>query len=383
MKKMNRRLACGLLAVSLATAGLAGCGDKLDGTQIAATVDGQDVTLGLASYMARDYQAQMESFYQMMAQSYGMGSAGDIWSSEAEEGKTIGEASRDDIMQQIQIMHLIRDHAEEYGVALTEEDTKKIQETAKTFMEENTEDVLAELAVSQADIEEYLELMTYQFKMRDPMVADVDQTVSDEEVNQSTVTLVKVSTAGTVQDEQGSIIELTEEEKAAKKELAQQVLDKVAAAGAQADMDALAKEVDASLTAAVQSFTTAGSEEDFLDENVIAAAKALTDGQTAQEVVEGADGYYVVRLDAALDEEATKRKGDSIIEGRKSEFYDSLIEEWKKDSELKVVDEVWDQIQITDDKSFQYKPAEPAEPSETPEEKPELSEEEPEKSAEE
>ena len=359
MKKMNSRLACGLLAISLATAGLAGCGKTLDGTQVAATVDGQEVSLGLASYMTRDYQAQMESFYQMMAQNYGMDSAGDIWGSEAEEGKTIAEASKEDIMKQIQTMYAIRNHAEEYGISLTEEETKKIQDTAKAFMEENSKEVLKELAVSQADMEEYLELMTYQFKMRDPMVADVDETLSDEEVNQSTVTFVKVSTMGTEQDEQGSIIELTEEEKGAKKELAQQVLDQTVAAGAEADMDAIAKEADASLTAMTQSFTTAGSEEETLDEAIISAVKNLTDGQVAEEVIEGDNGYYVVRLDAVLDEEATENKGKAIIEERKNEAYNTLIEKWQADSELKVVDEVWDQIEITDNKSFQYVIEEP------------------------
>lgn len=95
-----------------------------------------------------------------------------------------------------------------------------------------------------------------------------------------------------------------------KKDLAQQVLDKVKASDdvANADMDALAKEVDDSLSATAPAFTTAGSTDDTLDEAVQDAALELKDGEVADSVIEGDDGYYVVRLDKMLDEDATETK---------------------------------------------------------------------------
>lgn len=360
MKKMNGKIACVILASAVAAGSLSGCG-KLDGTQTVATVDGEKVTLGMANYIVRDQQAMTESYYQMMSQSYGMEmSSMGIWDEKAEDGRTYGETAKDDVMDTIRTLYAMKNHAEDYDVTISEEEQAKIQEAAKTFMEDNDAETLAKLAVSETDMVTYLELLTYREKLHDPMVADVDKEVSDEEAGQSTVSVVKVSTAGTEKDEDGNTIELTEEEKEAKKEQAQQVLDKVKASEnvAEADMSALAQEVEESLYAYTPSFTTAGSEEDTLDQKVIDAVASLKDGELVQEVVEGTDGYYVVRLDKKNDEEATENKKESIISEREQEAYDKLVEEWTEEAEIKVEENVWKKVKVTDSVSFQYKPAE-------------------------
>lgn len=395
MKKMNGKIACGILASAILAGSFSGCG-KLDGTQTVATVDGEKVTLGLANYIVRDQQAQMESYYQMMAQSYGMDmSTMQIWDEKTEDGKTIGESTKDDAMETIHTLYAMKSHADEYDVTISEEEKGKIDEAAKSFMEANSAETLEKLAVSEGDIVTYLELLTYRQKLHDPMVADVDQEVSEKEANQSTVSVVKFSTAGTEKDDEGNTIELTEEEKKAKKEQAQQLLDKLKASEnvAEADMDAMAQEIDENLYAYTPSFTTAGSEDDTLEQSVINAVADLEDGQLVQEVVEGVDAYYVVRLDKKLDEEATANKKESIISEREQEQYDKLVEDWTKDSKLEVEKNVWKKVEVTDSVSFQYKPAEQSEPEEgsedsgseeqssgeetTPEAEPETSEEEP------
>ena len=395
MKKMNGKIACGILASAILAGSFSGCG-KLDGTQTVATVDGEKVTLGLANYIVRDQQAQMESYYQMMAQSYGIDmSTMQIWDEKTEDGKTIGESTKDDAMETIHTLYAMKSHADEYNVTISEEEKSKIDEAAKSFMEANSAETLEKLAVSEGDIVTYLELLTYRQKLHDPMVADVDQEVSEKEANQSTVSVVKFSTAGTEKDDEGNTIELTEEEKKAKKEQAQQLLDKLKASEnvAEADMDAMAQEIDENLYAYTPNFTTAGSEDDTLEQSVINAVADLEDGQLVQEVVEGVDAYYVVRLDKKLDEEATANKKESIISEREQEQYDKLVEDWTKDSKLKVEKNVWKKVEVTDSVSFQYKPAEQSEPEEgsedagseeqsseeetTPEAEPETSEEEP------
>lgn len=366
MKKMNGKIACGILASAILAGSFSGCG-KLDGTQTVATVDGEKVTLGLANYIVRDQQAQMESYYQMMAQSYGMDmSTMQIWDEKTEDGKTIGESTKDDAMETIHTLYAMKSHADEYDVTISEEEKSKIDEAAKSFMEANSAETLEKLAVSEGDIVTYLELLTYRQKLHDPMVADVDQEVSEKEANQSTVSVVKFSTAGTEKDDEGNTIELTEEEKKAKKEQAQQLLDKLKASEnvAEADMDAMAQEIDENLYAYTPSFTTAGSENDTLEQSVINAVANLEDGQLVQEVVEGVDAYYVVRLDKKLDEEATANKKESIISEREQEQYDELVEDWTKDSKLKVEKNVWKKVEVTDSVSFQYKPAEQSEPEE-------------------
>ena len=227
--------------------------------------------------------------------------------------------------------------------------------------------ILKKLAVSEDDIVTYLELVTIRSKMHDPMTADVDTEVSANEKDQTRVTIVKVSTEGTEKDDDGNTIDLTDEEKAQKKDLAQQVLDKVKASDdvANADMDALAKEVDDSLSATAPAFTTAGSTDDTLDEAVQDAALELKDGEVADSVIEGDDGYYVVRLDKMLDEDATENKEKTVISERKSDLFDSTLEDWVKEEKIKVKDKVWDQITVTDSVSFVYKSADSSDDTES------------------
>lgn len=359
MKTIKSKITCGILAASLAASCLTGCG-KLDGTQTVATIGDENITLGLASYMARDQQAQAEMYYQMLSMSYGVDVTADgVWDTEEENGKTYGENSKDAVMDSIAGLYAMKAHAADYDVTITEEEQEKIEETAKAFMEANTKKTLEELAVSESDIVTYLELMTYREKMLDPMVADIDREVDEDEINQSKVTLVKVSTKE--KDEAGKSVDIPDDEKAKKKELAEKVLEKIADAKdiAEADMAELAKEVDETLYAYSPNFTTAGNENETLDENVKKAALKLKDGELASEPVEGEDGYYVVRLDKKLDEEATEKRKENIITAREDEERDKMLKEWSDEMGMKVDEKVWKKVKITDKKSFLYKIKQP------------------------
>ena len=355
MKKLSTRMACGMLAAALGVSGLAGCGN-LDGTQTVATVDGQEVTLGLASYILRTDQAEMEGYYRMLAQSYGM-DGGEYWSTETEEGRTYGEDIKDNVMDTIKELYVMQEHAEDYGVSITEEEQAAIDEAAKTFMDSNDEETLEALAVSGDDVKTYMELYTIRQKMRDPMVADVDREVSDEEAAQTRVTFVEVSTEGTETDEDGNTVDLTDEEKAEKMDQAQQILDKVEAAEdpASADMDALAKEVDENLSAVERTFSSSGEGDEATDQALKDAVADLEDGQVVPQVVEGEDAYYVVRLDLKFDEEATENEKKLIISDREDEQYDDLLAEWKDAADMEVKNGVWKKVKVTDSQPYELK----------------------------
>ena len=70
MRKLNKTAACGILAAALAAGTLSGCSKAIDGTKTVATVGDEKVTLGLASYMIRDQQAQTMSYYNMLMSQY-------------------------------------------------------------------------------------------------------------------------------------------------------------------------------------------------------------------------------------------------------------------------------------------------------------------------
>ena len=154
---------------------------------------------------------------------------------------------------------------------------------------------------------------------------------------------------------------MTDEEKAAKKDQAQQVLDKIKAQEdiAGADVDSLAKEVDESLSSSTATYSTNEDDEDSsLDAEVMKAAKELTeDGQLASDVIEGSDGYYVVRMDSVFDKDSTQTKKDSIVKERKQKAYDKLLKKWAKKTIISVNKKVWKTVTLTDEDVYSFKQA--------------------------
>ena len=355
MKNLTAKIACGLLAVSLCTASLAGCGNEasIDGTAEAIVINGESVNLGVANFLLRFQQATMLSYYQMFGQSTSA-----IWDTEAEDG-TYGDTFKKDVLESIEKMYLLKEHAADYNISLSEEEISKADAAADEFIAANDEEVLKKLGISKEDISEVLQLYTYQNKMYDPMTADVDTEVSQEESAQTTITYVKVSTAGAEKDEDGNVIELSDDEKAAKRELAQKVLDQanVSVDIANADFSTIAKEVDENLSASTVSY---GSDDTSVDQIVKDAVVTMKDGELNQAVLEGADGYYVLRLDKALDEEKTEQKKESIIKQRKDDHYNELIDGWLKDSETKTT-KAWDKVEVKDADVYTFKQKEQTE----------------------
>lgn len=343
MKEMAKRTAVAALAGVMTVGMLAGCGEqKLDGTKTVATVNGTEIPLGVVSLMARQQQAQTEAMY---ASFMGGGDMA-IWDTEAEEGKTYGEQAVEQTMEQIELMYLLKEKAADYGVEVTEEEQKAMEEAAAAFMKANTEETIEELAVTEEQVKTYLELRTYDQKMHDPIVADVDTEISDEEAQQSAFTYISVAKSE----------DLSEDELKEKKEQAQEILDKVKE-NPTADMSETAHEVDESYNAYEGTFTTHESEDEegtassYPDE-VVAALRELKEGEVSADLIEAENAFYIVRLDEEFDEEATESKKESILSTRESELYTEVTEKWLEEADIKVEEKVLKTLTITDNHSF-------------------------------
>lgn len=351
MKNISAKIACALLAVSLFTASMSGCGKEaaLDGTAEAIVVDGESVNIGTANFLLRFQQATMINYYSMFGQNTSA-----MWSTKTENG-TYGESFKTDMLESIKKMYLLKAHAKDYDVSLSKEDIAAADAAAEEFMSANDKKVLTKLGVTKEDISEVLQLYSYQNKMFDPMVVDTDTEVSDDEAAQTSISYVRVSTTGTEKDASGNIVPLTDKEKADKKDLAQSVLDKVLASEdqASADMSAIAKEVDESLTGSTGSF---GSDDTSLDVVLKTAAGEMKDGEVNSKVLEGTDGngYYVLRLDKTFDEEKTEAKKEQIVSNRKQENYNKILDKWLEETETKTT-KAWDKLKVTDKDAYTFK----------------------------
>lgn len=406
MKNLKAKAVCAVLTASMAAMGLTGCGsDNVDGTKTAITVNDESITLGQANFMLRYQQATMYNYYSQMYSMYGMQMPSTMYDQEGDDGKTTGETFKEQSLETIEKELLMRQHAEEYGVSITDEEKQQAKEAAQAFADKNGDDVMKKLHATVDDIQDALELYVIQTRIYDPIIADVDTNVSDEEAKQTTISYITVSTAGTEKDDDGKTIDLTDDEKAAKKEIAQRFLDLLkesedpatasftdlrndlndqlnaentadssdsADSSDESSSSSSASSTSASstssastssssssdsssevsyLTASETSFGT-GSEKDdddtcSLGDKVAEEAAKLNDGEYYDGIIEGDNAYYVIRVDKAFDEDKTETRRQTIISNRKSDKYNDTLDGWVKESDIKVASN-WDKLEVTD-----------------------------------
>ena len=403
MKNLKAKAVCVMLSASMAAMGLTGCGsDNVDGTKTAVTVNDESITLGQANFMLRYQQATMYNYYSKMYSMYGMQMPSEMYDKEGDDGKTTGETFKEQSLDTIEKERRYECSLEDFLSVARE---IPLKDAAQAFADKNGDDVMKKLHATVEDIQDALELYVIQTKIYDPIIADVDTEVSDEEAKQTSISYITVSTAGTEKDDDGKTIDLTDEEKAAKKEIAQRFLDllKESEDPATASFTDLRKELndqlnaentadstdsadssdesssssdasdtsasDASsastssssasdsssevsyLTSSETSFGT-GSEKDdddtcSLGDKVAEEAAKLKDGEYYDGVIEGDDAYYVIRVDKAFDEDKTESRRQTIISNRKSDKYNDTLDGWVKESDIKVASN-WKKLEVTD-----------------------------------
>ena len=345
MKEMIKRTAVVTLAGVMAAGMLTGCGSKtLDGTKTVATIDGTDIPLGIVSLYARQQQEQTTAMYLSF-----MGSADNIWDTSDDSGETYGEQAVDSSLKAVELMYLLKEKAADYNIEITDDEETAIADAASQFMSDNSEETIKELGVTEDQVKTLLELRTIQQKIHDPIVAEGNITVSDDEANQSSFTYVSISTSGD---------DITDDEKAEKKEQAQEILDKMKE-DPTADMSEVAKEVDDSYSAVQGNFTVKESDDEDEDEDssaypeeVLTVLRGLTEGEVASDIIETDTGYYVVRLDKVLDEDATASKRESLKSSKEEDYYTETTDGWLDDADVKEVKKVLKTLKITDSHTF-------------------------------
>lgn len=320
------------IAAAMSVSALSGCGSKsVDADAVVATMDDGVVRLGVANFMARYTQSAYDSFYvSYFGEEY--------WTQDMSgEGKTMEEDVKEQIMDTLKTDYALAAHIGDYGVEITEEDTKAMEKAAKEFIEANSKETLKAMSATERDIVEYLRLLTIRQRMQEKIEADADTKVSDEEAAQRTFTYVEISKRGE-EDDEGVVQELDEKKLKELKKSAQEL-----ASGKAEEFEQKVEE--AGYTFSVQSYGSAKDEDSVLDEEVLKSADKLKEGGMSK-VIETEEAYYVLRLDSEFDEEATQNRKDEIVEERQAELYEKVCEDYTKDFKFEIDEEVWKKVKF-------------------------------------
>ena len=349
MKKFKKASLCTVLAMAMMVSVFAGCG-KVDGTKTALAVGDEKVSLGTAAFFLR-YQQATTTY---MLQQYGL-SSGTFWSNQysaatsSQDAMTYGDNLKSSVKDTIVQDVLLREHASDYSVTIPDELATQIADAAKSTYEKNQKK-LDKIGVSQDNIKEVLEFQTYQQLMFDPMTADTDTNVTDDEAKQSSITYARIALTKT-DSSSGTTTDATDDEKATYKKELEELLTQVKDSGdvANADMKTMASNLDnTNIACTTYSY---GADDTVMPSAVLDAAKGLSDGEIYDGVIDTGDYYYLVKMDKTFDKDATETKKQSIVSERKQANYNKKIQEWK-DAVQVVEESPWKKLEVNDTDAY-------------------------------
>jgi foldase protein PrsA len=232
------------------------------------------------------------------------------------------------VMDDFHDLYTLKNHMADYDVSLTEDEEQEILDAANAFLEANDASTLKEIGADQSTVVEYLTLYKIQEKMTAAIKAEADTTVTDEEANMRAYTMLCFSTAGSY-DSDYNYVELTDEEVAAVEEQAKAAYAEITSPS---DIETVADEYGLTATNG-----TYDADDTSLADEVKTALDGLSEGEMS-DLVTTDSGYYILRLDAETDEEATETNRESIIEEKQDDHYDEILSGWQENDGWTVKD---------------------------------------------
>lgn len=320
----------------LSSATVTGCGSNVNTAAVAATLDGREISMGVANFMAQ-YQAAQTDFYFLSY--YGE----DMWNTDSGDGTTMTDSVKESVMGNLQEYYLLDAHAADYGIELTEEEKTAITDAAAKFLADNSTEAMNKMGATQETVEEMLRLYKIQSKMRAAIQAEIDTNVTDEECAQKTFSYVrfdKTTAADTTTDDAETSADAADAE-TDNKQTAQDFL-----AEAKEDLEAAAEAGE--YTVSKCSYGPGDLDEDdnttSMDVEVLKAADKLRKGKMADTVVEAESGYYIIRMDSTDDKEAAETKKESILTQRRNDKYSETVNGYIEDCEWKINESEWKKV---------------------------------------
>ena len=296
MRAGFRKAAAIGLVLAMGMTALTGCGnkkaEKIDSAKTLMTVNGEDVRLGVGSFLAKFEQAQVYQLYNMY-----FGVTSNIFDNEEDEEShtTYGDSLKESVISDLKKMVVISQHAEEYGVSLTDEQKTQIEEAAQAYIDGNDQEILDKIGAEKDDVVRLMTLQTLQAEMMDPIVKDVDTEVSDEEAQQATLSYIPVP----IEEEEEaadsgeeSAEEEAEEAASEAEAAAEEAVSEVASAAEEAVSEAASaaeEAVSEAASAAEEAVSEAASAaEEAVSEAASAAEEAVSEAASAAEEAEAA-----------------------------------------------------------------------------------------------
>ena len=347
MKKLGKLLAL-IMAMTLLGTMFTACGPEVSlesyKKEVAATYGDEEISLAEANFFLRYAQAQMEQYYWSTYAQYGYKTP---WEAPAnKEGtKTMEVIVKEQIMQQLHQTRVLCDHAADYEIELTSDDTAKCEDKAAEMIETFSDEFLAKAPVNEELLTTWLQKNMIANKVHQAFIDAAEVEVSDAESQVYTVKYVffnevesdNSSTTGTPAK---ATLDLTAE--------AEEFYNALSGGG---DIKELAEAK--SLTDSEQHFLiddeayTASLDEDAEPDEMRVQSKDIAEGAVVKYHVDD-KGWYVVQKVNSLDEAATQTKAASVKDTKKEEAFNETYKQWQDEAPSFSVKSVFEDLVMSD-----------------------------------
>ncbi len=257
-----------------------------------------------------------------------------IWNADIlGNGESFGKLIKEEVINQIMELKIIRVEAGKLGVTLSEEEVAEANAYAKEHYETLASEDITKYFITQELLLQIYSDNLLAGKMFETLTINVDTNVPDEDAKQITVQDILIYS--TDYDAEGNKIALTDEEKQVAYEKVRNLADQ---AKTTEDFYALA-EANSEAEKMEHTFGKGQAPEEYSEAFEQAAFKLKT-GEVS-EIISTDYGWHIIYCVSDFNEDATIQVKEGIIEERRNEMFAELYGEWSKEYEVVVNDEAW------------------------------------------
>ncbi len=331
-----------LCACAAASCVLSGCGVD-DGSGAAARLEMGEIAensivitvgeTGVKYSEVRNYCYLLKRQYE---NTYGRG----LWDFDIGKNFTIGDEARQEIVNLITQLKVIKKTAEEEKIALTVDETDEAVQQAEQIMDGATKRDKKKYCLNLQGMTELYEDNMLAEKMFYISTDDADTTVSDDEARQADIQYIEIITKGV--DRNGNNIDMNA--RARQEAYKRAVSLRKAAVKSNAFLSFAEENSDSSNSA-----LTVGKGSDEMGDAALEAAMSLKSGEISDVVQSsgtGSDGYYIIFCVDENNEEATHERKEEIIEQRQTDMFKSKYSRWLAECNVNISQEFWENFEM-------------------------------------
>lgn len=163
---MKKKIICVGMILVMAMVALTGCKIKNYDSNVVDINNGEDgIKLGYVNFVFKYTQAGYDINY---GSTYGT----KLWTDDMTgTGQPFSEEVKNNVVETLEKQYIIKKHADELGVTITEDDKTKIDEATKKFLSENTSSTLNAMGADEDVVRQMLTDMTYVSKVEKALEA--------------------------------------------------------------------------------------------------------------------------------------------------------------------------------------------------------------------